>query len=102
MRTIILALGLIAAFPAAAFAQTAATAAASHYSVDQTPVGTLIDDPAAKAVLDKLLPGFTSDSRIDMARGMTLKALQPYSGGTFTDAVLARVDAELAKLPAKK
>ena len=37
-----------------------------------------------------------------MARGMTLKQIQSYSADTVTDDVLAKIDADLAKIPASK
>ena len=40
---------------APAFAADAA-AAATGYTTADTPIGTLLDDPAAKAVLDKIKP----------------------------------------------
>jgi hypothetical protein len=82
-------------------ATPASAAAAAHYSVSTTEIGTLIDDPAAKAVLDKHIPGMTTSDQIDMARGMTLKDIQQYSPDQITDTVLTAVEADLAKLPAK-
>ena len=40
-------------------------------------------------------------AQIDMARGLTLKALQGYAGDMLTDEALGKIDADLAKLPAK-
>ena len=37
-----------------------------------------------------------------MARGLTLKMVQQYAPDMVSDAVLAKIDADLAKLPAKK
>ncbi|MGR4863103.1 hypothetical protein [Caulobacter sp. LARHSG274] len=64
-------------------------------------MGDLLDNPATKAVLDKYIHDMISNEQISMARGMTLKALQPYSGEALSDAVLAKIDADLAKIPAK-
>lgn len=97
------------ALPALASAQTAPTVpaaakpvgAAKHYTTADTEIGTLLDDPAARAVLDKRVPGMTSNEQIDMARSMTLKGIQQYSPDQITDKVLADVDADLAKIPAK-
>ncbi|TWB18362.1 MULTISPECIES: hypothetical protein [Nitrospirillum] len=90
----------------AAFAQSAAPAAAAHaapahYSTAETEIGKLLDDPAAKALLDKYIPGMTSNDQIDMARAMTLKDIQQYSPDQVNDKVLAQLDAEFAKIPAK-
>jgi len=86
-------------------AQTASKSASAttvHYTTSDTDIGTLLDDPAARAVVDKYLPNFSEGEQIDMARGMTLKAIQPYASDTITDKVLADIDAELAKLKSTK
>ena len=62
----------------------------------------LLDDPAAKAILFKYLPAMAQSDQIDMARGMTLKDTQQYAPDMVSDATLAKIDAEFAKLPAKK
>ena len=49
-------------------------------SVDATPIGELAADPAAKAVLDKELPGVTQHPAYDQFKGMTLRQLQPMAG----------------------
>ena len=99
------ALLLSAAICAPVVAQTAPQNASSTqptYSTSATDIGTLLDDPAARAVIDKHIPGFSSGDQIDMARGMTLKAIQQYASDTITDQVLAKIDADLAKLKPKK
>ncbi|MEJ5310413.1 MAG: hypothetical protein WHX52_11620 [Anaerolineae bacterium] len=40
-----------------------------------TTLGTLLDDPQAKAVLDQYLPGVSSNPMIAMLKGMTLNKL---------------------------
>lgn len=97
--------------PASVVAQTApamptapaaaASSGAKHYSTEETEIGTLLDDPAARAVLDKNIPGMTANEQVDMARSMTLKGIQQYSPDTITDKVLAAVDADFKKMPAK-
>lgn len=107
MRHILLAVTLAAA-PAIVHAQAAASANAAtggatdqHYTTSATEIGALLDDPAARALLDKYIPGMTSDDQVDMGRGMTLKDIQQYSPDEITDKVLANLDAEFAKIPAK-
>ena len=78
------------------------SAQAAHYSTADTDLGTLLDDPAARAIIDKHLPGFSSNEQIDMARSLTLKGLQQYSPDTISDQALAKIDTDLAKLPVKK
>jgi len=40
-----------------------------------TTLGTLLDDPQAKAVIDQYLPGASSNPLIAMAKGMTLNTI---------------------------
>jgi len=78
---------------------TAQTAPAKvKYTTTDTEIGTLLDNPATHAILDKYLPGVTGSDQIDMARTMTLKAIQSYAADQITDAKLAQIDAEFAKL----
>jgi len=92
-----------AAAPAPAPSPTAAPSApatsAPKYTTADTEIGTLLDDPAAKAILDKIVPGMTTNDQIDMARSMTLKSIQTYAADELTDERLAQLDAEFAKLP---
>lgn len=76
----------------------AAAPAAPKYSTDDTDIGTLIDNPATKAILEKHIPGMTTSDQIDMARSMTLKAIQQYASDMVTDERLAAIDADFAKL----
>lgn len=102
MRLLILATAALA-IATPAFAQTAATApsatAQAKFSTAETDLGTLLDNPAAKAIIEKHIPGMTTNDQLDMARGMTLKTIQQYASEEVTDARLAAIDADLAKLP---
>jgi type IV secretory pathway VirJ component len=91
----------LAADPAPA-APPATAAPATRMTTADTSIGDLLDNAAARAVLDKHAPGFTKNEQIDMARGMTLKAIQQYAPDQFSDAVLAKIDADLAQIPAGK
>jgi len=99
-----LAAAMMAASPTITLAQQAAAPApaAASYTTENTDLGTLLDDPAAKAVLTKHIPDVISNPGIDNARGMTLKQVQQYAADQLTDKVLAEIDVDLAKLPAKK
>ena len=44
------------------------------YTLDST-LGTILDDPKAKAVLDKYIPGVSSNPMVAMAKGMTLNMI---------------------------
>jgi hypothetical protein len=99
--------------PAAVMAQAAAAAEsanpatlpgaaqAAKFKTSETPVGDILDNPAAAAVVKRHLPDLVGNEQINMARGMTLKALQQYSADTVTDQKLSDIDAEFAKLGGK-
>jgi len=102
-------LGAISA--SSAFAQTAtapasaapAPAAAPACVVEKlssdSTVAELLDNPAAKDILIKHVPALKDNDQIDQARAMTLRSLQAYAADTFTDKVLADIDADLATIP---
>lgn len=93
---------VIAAALAASIAVAPSFAAGSKvYSTAETEIGTLIDDPAACAIVDKYMPDFSKRDQIDLARPMTLRSIQSYASDVITDDALAKIDADLAKLPAK-
>lgn len=107
-RASIAMLSIAAAAPTAVLAQAApaapaaaAAAKATGYTVADTDIGTLLDDPASKAIIDKYVPGFSANPQIDMARSMTLKMVQQYSSDTLTDPALANIQNDLNKLPRK-
>jgi para-nitrobenzyl esterase len=84
--------------PAPAVAQAPQTL---HYSVETTLVGKLIDDPAAAAILQKLIPTIWANAMFQSAgRDLTLKAIQQYEA-VLTDEKLADIQAEFDKIPAK-
>ena len=79
----------------------AAFAQGAGYSVQDTEIGTLLDDPAAAAVLDKHMPGFSKKDTISKARAYTLPTLQMFVP-SLTDEILSAIDSDLKKLPPKK
>ena len=90
-----------AALPMASAPAFAQAAQPAHYSVETTLVGKLIDDPAAAAILQRLIPTVWSNSMFQTAgRDLTLKAIQQYEA-VLTDAKLAEIQAEFDKIPAK-
>jgi hypothetical protein len=64
-------------------------------SVDATPIAELAADPAGKAILDKELPGLTNHPAYEQFKGMTLRQLQPMSGGVISDERITAVQAAL-------
>ena len=88
---------------AAASAQDTTAAQPAHYSAADTPVGKLLDDPAANAILKKMIPTVYANEMFQtMGRDLTLKAVQQYEPGPLSDENLAKIQAELDKIPAKK
>ena len=55
----------------------------------------LLEDPKAKAILEKHFPGFSNNPQLQMAMGMTLKQIQPFSQGVVTDDKLKLIEQEL-------
>ncbi|WP_305097179.1 hypothetical protein [Croceibacterium aestuarii] len=106
MRTMIHSLALTCAacgvaviVPASAAAQDSA---AAHYSVSETLVGKLLDDPAAVEILKRLIPSvYENDMFKTMGRSLTLKAIQQYEPESLSDENLAKIQAEFDKIPAK-
>lgn len=92
----VLGLALAAATaPVAASAQEAP--AAATLSID-SPIGALVADARAKAVLDKHLPGIDQHPAYEQFKGMSLKVLAPYSQGMITDDLLTKIAADLAAI----
>jgi hypothetical protein len=86
---------------AAPDAPPATAPAAPHYTTADTTIGDLLADPAAKAIIDKHIPGLSDNPSIAMASGMTLRVIQPMAADKITEKMLDDIDADLAKLPAK-
>ena len=82
---------------AAAPAAAGPAATAARLTLD-TPLGELLADPAAKAVVDGVLPGLDQHPAYEMAKGMSLRQIQPYAEGAITDEHLARIEAGLAAI----
>jgi histone H3/H4 len=109
MRNLIIACGVALAMPSGtAFAEAAATPVAAPttaYSSSTTPMGVLLNNPATKAVLVKVLPEFIDkmSENMDRVSGMTLKEIQDslkaYAPDVLSDAKLAAIDVDLAKIP---
>jgi len=91
------ALCMLAAAPALAQAPApaAAPAAAAALSVEKTPIETLVANPAAKAVLDKDLPGLTTHPAYEQLKTMTLTEVAQMSQGALDDAKLKVIQADL-------
>ncbi len=83
-------------------AQPAAAAKPAKYSVNDTLVGVLLDDPAANEVLKKMIPTVYANEMFQtMGRDITLKAIQQYEPEALSDENLKKLQAELDKLTPK-
>jgi len=67
------------------------------YTLDTT-LGALIDDPKAKAVLDKQLPGVSSNPMVAMVKGMTLNMLLSMPQAAQLGITKAKAEAILAEV----
>ena len=84
--------------PAPAPAPTAAPTPAAKFSLD-TPLETLVADPAAKAVLLKDMGGdITQHPMYASFKTMSLNSIAPLSGGAMSDDVLKKIGEDLASL----
>ena len=70
------------------------SASSANLSANST-VQELLDHPAAKAILEQHLPGFSAHPQIAMAKSMPLTTVAKFSAGMITDEVLAKIDATL-------
>lgn len=94
---------------APALAQTAPTApaaptppastmpGAAKLSID-SPIEALVADPAAKAVLEGVIPGLPAHPAYDQFKAMSLTQVQPYSGGAVTDEMIKKITDGLAAI----
>lgn len=98
---VIATLGGAAVTASAAPAPSAVKAEKPLFTTTDTPLGDLLDDADAKAILQKHIPEIIARDGIDMARGMTLKQLQSYAGDQLTDAKLVAIEADLARISGK-
>ena len=57
----------------------------------------LLADPKAKAILEKHFAGLSGNPQLQMAMGMTLKQIQPFSKGAITAEKLKLVEEDLKK-----
>ncbi len=97
MRVLVALAALTLAAPLAAqnAAPAAAPAVAAKFTLD-TPIETIAADSAAKAALEASVPGLTTHAMYESFKTMSLKQVQPMSGGRITDEALAKAAEALA------
>ena len=105
MKTLTVGLATLAvslAATGAAFADSAPIPSApGAASVENTPISDLLTNPAEKAVLDKDMPGLTTDPRLEMVKSMTLRGLEAFPEAKLDDVKLAAMqkDFDAVKKP---
>lgn len=72
-----------------------AAASAARLNLD-TPLETIVADPAGKAALEASLPGVTSHESYEMFKTMGLRQLASYAPDRLTPEVLAKVESALS------
>src|SRR3546814_6731751 len=72
------------------------------YSISDTDIGTLLDDPKAVAIMDKHIPGFSAREQIDQARPFTLTFIKNFPQADITDDMLKGIQADFDKLATAK
>lgn len=97
MRLLGAAIACVCALTLAACA-TAPEPPVERYSIASTAIGVLLEDPAARAVLDRYVPTLSGASQVEAIRNAPLRAIQGYAPTVLTDAVMAQIDAELSQL----
>ncbi len=79
------------------------TLAAAVYTVEETPIGTLMKDPQAHAILEKYLPKTISNDQFPMAYSFTLRFISSYDQtGELTEENLNKIDTELSALESRE
>ena len=75
--------------------------AQARYSTARTPIGTLLADPDARAVLARRFPVLLQSKAVTSGRAnrFTLRTLKRAKPAVFTDSALAATDADFAALP---
>jgi len=76
----------------------AAVSNSRKLTVDST-IGELLDNPAARAVLERHVPVLVASPQIEQARGMSLRSIQPYAPTLLTDERLQTINDALAHAP---
>jgi alpha-L-rhamnosidase len=64
----------------------------------RTTVEVLLASPAARAAVDRRVPGFSADPRLQQALQMNLREIAPYAAEVFTEEVLKALDDDLGAI----
>lgn len=58
----------------------------------------LLDNPRSRAFMEEKMPELLKHPALGMIRGMSLRAIAPFSDGKLNDETLASIDEALQKL----
>jgi hypothetical protein len=92
MRAYILAAALLVSLG------SVAAIAAPAYTISDTDIGTLLDDPQARAILDKHIPGFSKREQIEQARPFTMNFIKNFPQADISDEMLKGIQADFDQL----
>jgi hypothetical protein len=71
---------------------------AGKYDLDTTTLGTLLDDPEARAIIVELVPELPDHPMIGFAKGMPAGAVLKMAGGQIPADVVEQLKARMASL----
>lgn len=71
-----------------------------EFTLDTT-LGTLLDNPQAKAVLDQYVPGIATNPMVGMVKGLTLNAILAMPQAAQFGLTKAKVETVLAEITKK-
>jgi len=66
-------------------------------TIDST-LGELLADEKATAILEKHMPGISTNPQVAMGKGFSMKAIAPMSGGMITQEMLDGIANDLANM----
>jgi hypothetical protein len=69
-----------------------------RFDLSRATVGALLDDPDARAIIDRLAPELPRHPMIGMARGIPFNTMVALSGGEFPPALADQLREELGRL----
>lgn len=70
----------------------------AKYDLATTSVGTLLDDPEVVNILERHVPGITSNPMIGMARSWPAQQVISMAGSTVDEDAVAAITAEIEAL----
>lgn len=69
-----------------------------RWDLDRSPIGEVLDDPEASAIIERHIPGLTTNPMLSMARSLSVNALLGMAAASVDPATIAALKAELASV----